>query len=410
MRVLLCAFSLALILTACSPDELIRLRTQPTTEPRSVPVALATVLPSQPRPSAPAITSAAPVPTLEPAQTSALAQQQQVFVELYRRVSPAVVSIEGSSAHPQVEGMDVPPGMLPIAQGSGFLFDQQGHIVTNNHVIEGSQTFTVTFADGSVVAATVVGSDAGSDLAVLKVETLPVGTAPISLSALEQVEVGQTAIAIGNPFGLQNTMTIGVVSGIARDLRGPSSPTGGNFSIPNIIQTDAAINPGNSGGPLLNIFGEVIGINTAISTDSGTFDGVGYAVPAATVARVVPELIRVGVYQHAWLGVSMEQITPQLVELLRLSVTQGLLVMEAIPGGPAATAGLRAGSISQDTDPAQGFTGDIITAIDGRPMINANDLRSYIETKRIGETVLLTVQRDGAATNLPLVLEARPGG
>jgi len=407
MRVLLFALSLALLLVACSPDEVISLRSQPTAAPRSVAVALATMTPSEPRPTAPAITSAAPVPTLEPAQTSALAEQQQVFVELYRRVSPAVVSIEGSGAHPQVEGMEVPPGMLPISQGSGFLFDQQGHIVTNNHVIEGSQKFTVTFADGSVVAATVIGSDAGSDLAVLKVDTLPAGTAPISLNTLGEVEVGQTAIAIGNPFGLQNTMTIGIISGIARDLRGPTSPTGGSFAIPNIIQTDAAINPGNSGGPLLNIFGEVVGVNTAISTDSGTFDGVGYAVPAAAVARVVPELIRVGVYQHAWLGVSMEQITPQLVELLGLPVAQGLMVMEAIPGGPAATAGLRAGPISQ-ADETAGFTGDIITAIDGKPMIDANDLRSYIETKGIGETVLLTVQRDGAAIEIPLVLEARP--
>ena len=407
MRVLFCVLSLTLILVGCSPDELISLRTQPTVEAQRAVVALATTLPSEPRPTAPVITSAAPVPTLEPAQTGGLAQQQQVFVELYRRVSPAVVSVEGSGAHPQVEGMDVPPGMLPISQGSGFLFDQQGHIVTNNHVIEGSQKFTVTFADGSVVAATVVGSDAGSDLAVLKVDTLPAETASISLNT-QEVEVGQTAIAIGNPFGLQNTMTIGVISGIARDLRGPTSPTGGNFAIPNIIQTDAAINPGNSGGPLLNIFGEIVGVNTAISSDSGTFDGVGYAVPAATVARVVPELIRVGVYQHAWLGVSMEQITPQLVELLGLPVRQGLLVMEAIPGGPAATAGLRAGAVGQDAAPAA-FTGDIITAIDGRPMISPNDLRSYIETKSIDETVMLTVQRDGAAVEIPLVLEARPG-
>ncbi|MBC8160505.1 MAG: trypsin-like peptidase domain-containing protein [Roseiflexaceae bacterium] len=398
-----------LLLAACSPGDIATMVNRPTAIPRATTQqALPIPTPSGPRPTAQVLTDSAPVPTLEPELTSAMNAQQRLLVELYRRASPAVVSIEGSGAHPPIDGMDMPDGRLPVSQGSGFLIDQQGHIVTNNHVVEGADSFTVTFADGSIVPAALVGSDEGSDLAVLRVEALPLATAPLRLSQQAAVEVGQTAIAIGNPFGLQNTLTVGVVSGIGRDIRGPSSPNGGSFAIPNIIQTDAAINPGNSGGPLLNIYGEVIGVNTAISTDSGTFEGVGYAVPASSVARVVPELIRVGVYQHVWLGVSMEQITPQLREQLGLSTAQGLLVLNVVPDGPAADAGIRADDLGTNPATATRFSGDIITSIDDQAMVGPNDLRSYLDTKQVGDTVTLTLLRDGAQVTLPLVLEARP--
>lgn len=226
---------------------------------------------------------AAPAPTLPPELTNPLEAEQAALIALYRRVNPSVVSIEVVADHPPVSGA---PFTVPTSQGSGFLFDDQGHIVTNNHVVENGSKFQVRFSDGAVMMARLVGGDPGSDLAVLKVDELPPGVAPLPLADSRTVEVGQRAIAIGNPFGLRNTLTVGVVSGIGRSLSGPASSGGGRFRIPNIIQTDAAINPGNSGGPLLNIYGEVIGVNTAISSGSGAFEGVGYAVPSNAVLRV----------------------------------------------------------------------------------------------------------------------------
>jgi 2-alkenal reductase len=418
----------AALLAACSPDELPLLggqphgageRPAPTSAappragepPSSTPGAASRASEgAAPTPAAP-LPTMAPVPTIAPALRNALEEEQQLLVELYKRVNPSVVSITTVGRHPAVGGGNVPEGDIPLGQGSGFLFDDQGHIVTNNHVVEDGDAFTVRFADGTALEARLIGRDPGSDLAVIKVDELPPNTAPLPLADSRTVEVGQTAVAIGNPFGLQNTLTTGVISGVGRTLAGPQSGQGGRFSIPNVIQTDAAINPGNSGGPLLNVRGEVIGVNTAIRSESGTFEGVGYAVPANAVARVVPALIRDGSYAHPWMGIAMYTIDPITARQLGLPVRQGVLVTSVQPGSPAERAGLRAG---QQSAQAGGRTlapdGDIIIAIEGQPVRTSDDLISYLELETsVGQRVTLTVVRDGAEQAVPLVLGSRPG-
>ena len=366
--------------------------------------------PTLPRATSAPLPTIAPAPTIEPNLTGALEAEQRLLVELYRRVNPAVVSIEVAGQHPPVGGAQTPDQDIPFAQGSGFLIDDQGHIVTNNHVVEDATGFQVRFADGAVIEAQLIGRDPGSDLAVLKVDELPPGTAPLPLADSRGVEVGQTAIAIGNPFGLQNTLTVGVVSGLGRSLDGPRSTQGGRFSIPNVIQTDAAINPGNSGGPLLNIHGEVIGVNTAIRSDSGTFQGVGYAVPANAVGRVVPALIRDGRYMHPWMGISMRSIDPLFARHFDLVVKQGVLVTEVLSGSPADQGGLRGGTRTGDYGGAQvPYDGDIVTAIDAQPVRASDDLLGYLEIEAsVGDKVTLTILRNGQEQQIAITLAARP--
>jgi 2-alkenal reductase len=410
MRQLLAAALAALTLSACSvfgvplPD---------VTAPTAVPVVTTTpaepIAVPTPRATSAPLPTAAPIATLAPEFTNALEEEQAILTELYRRVNPAVVSIEVVADHPPIEG-GIAPGPIQFGQGSGFLIDDQGYIVTNNHVVEGASAFQVRFFDGSIVEAALIGGDEGSDLAVLKVNELPQGAAPLQLADSREVEVGQTAIAIGNPFGLQNTLTVGVVSGIGRSLAGPASPRGGRFSIPNVIQTDAAINPGNSGGPLLNIRGEVIGVNTAIRSETGVFEGVGYAVPANAVARVVPALIADGRYQHPWMGIGMRDVDPLLARRFELPVRQGVLVTDVQEGSPAAQAGLRPGTRREEYGGIPIVVGgDIITAVNGQPVRDGNELISYLELETsVGDTITMTVQRDGQEQQLPMTLAARP--
>jgi 2-alkenal reductase len=350
------------------------------------------------------------VATLAPDFTNALEEEQAILTELYRRINPAVVSIEVLADHPPIDGGGG-PSQIQFAQGSGFLYDDQGHIVTNNHVVEGASQFQIRFHDGSLAEAVLVGGDSGSDLAVLKVNELPPGTAPIALADSREVQVGQTAIAIGNPFGLQNTLTVGVVSGVGRSLVGPASPSGGRFRIPNVIQTDAAINPGNSGGPLLNIRGEVIGVNTAIRSETGVFEGVGYAVPANAVERVVPALIAEGRYQHPWMGIGMRDVDPLLANQFGLPVRQGVLVTEVQPDSPAQRAGLRAGDRTEEYGGLPIILGgDIITAVNGETVRDGNGLISYLELEAsVGDTVTMTVMRDDQEQQVEMTLAARPG-
>jgi 2-alkenal reductase len=410
MRQLLAAALAALTLSACS---VFGVPISRVAEPTAAPVA--TTAPAEPtavptpRPTAAPLPTAAPIATLAPEFTNALEEEQAILTELYRRVNPAVVSIEVVADHPPIEG-GIAPGPIQFGQGSGFLIDDQGYIVTNNHVVEGASAFQVRFFDGSIVEAALIGGDEGSDLAVLKVNELPQGAAPLQLADSREVEVGQTAIAIGNPFGLQNTLTVGVVSGIGRSLAGPASPRGGRFSIPNVIQTDAAINPGNSGGPLLNIRGEVIGVNTAIRSETGVFEGVGYAVPANAVARVVPALIADGRYQHPWMGIGMRDVDPLLARRFELPVRQGVLVTDVQEGSPAAQAGLRPGTRREEYGGIPIVVGgDIITAVNGQPVRDGNELISYLELETsVGDTITMTVQRDGQEQQLPMTLAARP--
>ncbi|NTU79138.1 MAG: trypsin-like serine protease [Chloroflexales bacterium] len=373
---------------------------------------LATSTTHTPRPTDPTLPPVPHQPTIAPDLTDALVSQERLLVELYRQASPAVVSIDVLGALP-ADHPDV-PGLPDSArgQGSGFLYDDQGHIVTNNHVVESATQLQVRWSDGTTVMADLVGTDPDSDLAVIKVRALPPGVAPLPLGDSRAVAVGQTAIAIGSPFGEQNTLTVGVVSGMGRTLRGPTRSFG-TYSIPNIIQTDAAINPGNSGGPLLNIHGEVIGVNTAIavSQGSGSFEGVGYAVPASAVARVIPALISQGRYDHPWMGIGMFPIDTLLAEQLGLSVGQGVLVTEVRPNSPAARAGLQAGQGEQQVNGVPVPTGgDIIVAIDGQPVADSDQLIGLLELNHaVGDTITLSLTRaGGAAEDVRLTLEARP--
>ncbi len=382
----------------------------PTTAPTAVVQTQATPPPatlSMPPVTSVPLPTQSPIPTLPPELTNPLAAEQEALIALYRRVNPAVVSIEVVADHPPVGGALF---NVPISQGSGFLFDDQGHIVTNNHVVENGAKFQVRFSDGTILMARLIGGDPGSDLAVLKVDELPPGTAPLPLADSRTVEVGQRAIAIGNPFGLRNTLTVGVVSGIGRSLSGPASSSGGRFRIPNIIQTDAAINPGNSGGPLLNIYGEVIGVNTAISSGSGSFEGVGYAVPSNAVSRVVPALIRDGRYDHPWMGIGMRDVDPILAEQLGLPVRQGVLITEVVPDSPAARAGLRSGSQVVTIGGREvRVGGDVIVAINAQLVRDSEELVSYLELETsVGDTVVMTVQRGDRQEQVEMTLGARP--
>jgi 2-alkenal reductase len=357
-----------------------------------------------------------PQPTLAAGLSTAITDRDALLVELYRRASPAVVSVEVLTMdqealpedHPSIPPIPRGPNM-PFAQGSGFLFDSQGHIITNNHVVEDANELQVVFADGSSIGAQVVGRDPGSDLAVLKVDQLPDGAAPLSIGDAREIEVGETAIAIGNPFGLQNTLTVGVISGVGRSLIGPQSMEG-TFSIPNVIQTDAAINPGNSGGPLLNVRGEVIGVNTAIRSENGIFAGVGYAVPSSAISRIVPVLIAEGSYRHPYIGISMRSIDSLLAREFDLPASQGALVVAVQDGSPADRADLQAGTreVTYNGFPLV-LGGDIITAINGEPVVNSDDLISYLALETsVEDTITLTILRDGQQRQVEVTLAQRP--
>ncbi|NTV63106.1 MAG: PDZ domain-containing protein [Oscillochloris sp.] len=379
------------------------------------PSAVTTATPLGPQPTDPPLPPLPPLPTIDPALGSTLRNQEQLLVALYQRASPAVVSIEVVSdlnanlptGHPAIS--ETPDG--PTSQGSGFLYDDQGYIVTNNHVVENATRLQVRFYDGSTSIARMIGTDPDSDLAVIKVAELPPGMTPLSLADSRQVAVGQTAIAIGNPFGEQNTLTVGVISGLGRSMSGPTRDFG-SFSIPNIIQTDAAINPGNSGGPLLNIDGAVIGVNTAIAVSMGSssFEGVGYAVPSTAVMRVVPALISQGHYDHAWMGISMFALDALFAEHFGLSTAQGVLVTGVQPGSPAARAALQVGNRVESYNGAEiHLDGDIITAIGGQPVTSSDDLVGHLDQEyQVGDTITLGILRDGEPLEVQLTLEARP--
>ena len=328
-------------------------------------------------------------------QGSILLSQEDVLASLYERVNPSVVNITTESG-----------------TGSGFVYDQQGHIVTNNHVVSGADEIWVTFSDSTMVEAAVVGTDPGSDLAVLKVDVDASHLSPVALGDYEALRVGQMAIAIGNPFGLAGTMTVGIVSALGRVLQAGT----GNFSIVDLVQTDAPINPGNSGGPLLDSDGRVIGVNTLIFSSTGTSSGVGLAVPVSAVKRVVPQLIESGKFVHAWLGISGVTINAALAKEYSLPVTQGALVQSVTPGSPADLAGLRGATVQpagRRMPPNQEQTlsadGDIIIAIDGQEVQTFDDLVSYLSLQAsVGQQVTLTILRDGRQQTLVVTLTERP--
>lgn len=364
-----------------------------------------------------------------------LEEAQSTLINLYERINPAVVNIQvklsAEAAAKQFgqfelpEDFKLPEGMNPddlpqdhpffrpqYGQGSGFVYDELGHIITNNHVVGQAEKITVIFSDGTEVDATLVGVDPDSDLAVIKVDPQEVNLVSIPLGDSDEIKVGQYVIAIGNPFGLSGSMTSGIISGLGRNLPADAAaPNGRYFSIPGIIQTDAAINPGNSGGPLLNLDGEVIGVNTAIATNVGTFSGVGYAVPVETVQKVAPQLIENGAVQNPWIGITGQELSKDVALAMNLDANQrGIQVVEVVANGPSAKTDLR-GSNGQITIDGFPFSvgGDVIIGIDDVVVDKFDDLLSYIvQDTEVGQTVTLTVLRDGKAVQVAITLEARP--
>ncbi len=338
--------------------------------------------------------------------------ETQVLTAIYQKVSPSVVSILNLTTLAQ-EGTPADE-TLPEGQGSGFIWDTAGHIVTNHHVVEGADALRVTFPDGIELPAELVGSDPDSDIAVVRIDPDLVQVTPVEQGRLEEVQVGQRAIAIGNPFGLEGTMTTGIVSAIGRSVE---SQTG--YNIPLSIQTDAAINPGNSGGPLLNDRGQVIGVNFQIRSSVRSNSGVGFAIPINIVQRVVPALIETGEYTHAWLGISGNTYSPAWAEALGFPQdVRGAYLMTIAEGGPADEAGLRAGN--RDTNILLGVGlegglylqsgGDLITAIDGLAVQQFDDLLVYLESyKSPGDEITLTILRpDEGEQTVRLTLGERP--
>lgn len=367
------------------------------------------------------------------------------YRDLFSRVNNSVVQITASGIPastlpmPPLNGDDanqLPPEVTAI--GSGFVIDNEGHIATNYHVIANAQNVSVAFSDGSVYTAEVIGADIFADAAVLELRDVPAEQqlVPLPLGNSSELVVGDQVVAIGNPFGLTGSLSTGVVSGLGRLLPSSIPPNnndtddGNNnntaiiygFSIPNIIQTDAAINPGNSGGPLLNLRGEVIGMNTAILSASpfAVSSGVGFAVPSDTLKLILPALIANGTYIHPWIGVAGTDVTPEIALKLGLEEARGYLVIDVVMGGPADRAGIRGGDMPVDIGDiprlqGQGpsnlieLGGDIILGVDDQPVNKIDDLLSYIEgKKKVGDAITLTVNRDGEIMPIDVVLSARP--
>ncbi len=344
--------------------------------------------------------------------------ESQITEAVYNKVNASVVYIENLTTVGQSRFGS--SAAIPQSSGSGWVWDTQGHIVTNNHVVAGADQLNVTFADGTEAPAQVVATDPGSDLAVIKVDPSLADLVPVEQGNMNDVKVGERVIAIGNPFGLVGTMTTGIVSAVGRSVN--VDPTNsGSFSIPQVIQTDAAINPGNSGGPLLNDQGQVIGVNFQIATNnSGTNSGVGFAIPVDIVQRVVPALINNGSYRHAYLGIQGQTYSPAWAQVLNLPKNaRGAYVIAVVSGGPADRAGLR-GATGGDTSVVLGADqsgiaylpagGDLITAVDGKPVTKFDDLLVYLESsKSPGDKITLTVMRAGGQQgNVTVTLGARP--
>ena len=411
--------ALSLAAMSCSPLTIVSLGSRGA----ETPVEVAKVAPlrqpfdgAQDRTQDSATATPAPTPTpLRQAQDTALpvtalevgAAEEELLVNLYERVNPAVVNIRVIKRLEQSATFAVPDDLYQEGQGSGFVWDQEGHIVTNNHVVEGADEVEVVFWDDTVVEGKVIGTDPDSDLAVVEVDLPADELHPVELGDSEELRVGQLAIAIGNPFGQAGTMTRGIISALGRTF----SPGSGPFAIPEMIQTDAAINPGNSGGPLLDSQGRVIGINTLILSRSGSSAGVGFAIPVNMAKRVVPVLIEEGEYHYAWLGITGQDLTPAIIEAMDLPAsTRGALVIEVGQGGPADEAGLRGSTETVESKGRSlGIGGDIILAIDGTPVQDMDDVIVYlVENTRSGQKVELSILRDGQEQKLTLELGERP--
>jgi len=334
-------------------------------------------------------------------EISSSSKSNLTLVELFEKSEEGVVKIKvvriGSQGTIQGDVGGV---------GSGFVYDNLGHIITNAHVVDGADKATVTFLDGSQYNAEIIGEDKFTDIAVIKVSEKPRLLHPLEIGDSSLLQVGEQVAAIGNPFGLSGSMTSGIVSQIGRLIAAQDS----GFSIPDVIQTDAAINPGNSGGPLLNMKGQVIGINTAIQSMSGEFIGIGFAVPSNTVSKIVPTLIEEGKYPHPWIGISGKDIDPDLARVLDLKQAKGFLVITVVDGSPADKAGLKGMSQTQIIDgeeyPADG---DVIISVDDKEVRKISDILIHLQReKSVGDEMILGVLRDGVLLHIILELVERP--
>jgi len=380
IRVLFILALLALSGLACNLSELTRLTVAPT----STPVALRST-------PTPIVLTPTPLPPDQAAQ--AVDIEEQIVTRVYARVSPAVVCITARNQFGE-------------CIGSGFVIDREGHIVTNNHVAKAAPELLVTLANERTVPARLIGADPGSDLAVLKIDVPAEELTVVELGQSSTLQVGQRAIAIGNPFGLERTVTVGIISSLERTLPQDNS----DFQLAEVIQTDAAINPGNSGGPLLDSQGRVIGVNTAIRSTTGANAGIGFAVPVDIVKRVVPELIAHGRYRHPWIGVRGRTITPEMVEAMDLPVETGVLIAQVEPGSPADKAGLRGGGRQVIVSGVPMLAGgDIVVALNDKPVKRFDDIINYLASSTsVGDVVTLTIVRDGRQRQIDVTLEERP--
>jgi serine protease Do len=394
----------------------------------SAPLQQATTAPTQ----APDATAASnngnqPAASASAASAQSVMDAMQTTLEnIYNQVRPSVVSISVvTQQQPSQSQIPSPffgfPGLPNQPQtpqygqalGSGFVWDKQGHIVTNNHVVEGATQIEVSFSDGTNVQAKVVGTDPSNDLAVIKVDVPADQLQPVTLGDSTQVKVGQMVVAIGNPFGEQWTMTSGIVSGLGRTLPAGNSQntTGPQYTIPDIIQTDAPINPGNSGGVLTDLSGKVLGVTSAIESPVQANSGIGFVIPSAIVQKEVPVLIQSGHYDHPYLGISGTTLTPDLAKAMNLSANQkGALVEQVTANSPAAKAGL-IGSTRQVQILGQAVLvgGDLITAVNGQTVNSIDDLIAYLnDNTSVGQTVTLTVLRNGKETSVDITLGSRP--
>ena len=330
-----------------------------------------------------------------------MSTDEKINVDVFDRVHPAVVNITATTLSMNF-WMEIIPNE---GQGSGFIIDSMGYILTNNHVVANAQKVIVTLSGGRKIPASLVGRDPTSDLAVIKIPSGSVDEA-VTLGDSDQIRVGQKAIAIGNPFGLSHTLTTGIVSAIGRSIK-----TSENTQIDDLIQTDAAINPGNSGGPLLNSSGEVIGINTAIFSLSGGYQGIGFAIPINRAKDVATQLITTGRVARPWLGITGISVTPVLARELYLDVDNGVMVVEVISGSPADEAGLRGGHRSAIISGMRVLLGgDIITAINS---VGVSDMEGMVRTLNeynVGETIFVQVYRDRRTVEVPVVLSEMPYG
>ena len=330
-----------------------------------------------------------------------LSPEEQIVISVYKQAGAGVVHITSTALAYDFFFNPVPQR----GTGSGFIVDDRGYILTNNHVVEEAESLEVTLADKSKVPAKLIGRDPSNDLAVIKITVAKEKLSPLRMGNSDALQVGQMAIAIGNPFGLDRTVTRGVVSSIGRTLRAESGR-----QIRGIIQTDAPINPGNSGGPLLNSRGEVIGINSAIYTPSGGSVGIGFAIPINSAKRLLPQLIAKGRVSHPWLGISGLDITPEVAKSLKLPAKEGILIIQASPQGPAGRAGMK-GSVKQARvgNTLVRVGGDIIVAVDGRKVLSVDDLTAFLDGERkAGDEVKMDLLRDGRSLTLSVRLGELP--